>query len=365
MIKSIEFDNFKCFETQRVDFGNITLLTGLNSMGKSSVFQGILLLRQSVQQGMLPGKGLLLNGSLLSLGTAKAVLCEWAEKDEIGFTVKTAINHYKWHFHYGKHENDILTVADEPNSIPELPFFKNNFHYLSAERIGPRSFYEMSSYEVDQKQIGANGNYTAAYLDAYGRKETIPHLRHNEAVNNELVSQVTAWLGEISPGVSMSFEPLSQINRIVLKMGFLSDSVKSSDYDVVNVGFGLTYTLPVLVAVLSSEPGMLIMVENPEAHLHPKGQVMMGELFARAAAAGVQVIVETHSDHVLNGVRVAVKKQLLNPELVKIHFFDKKIQDDRFVHHIVSPQINNDGRLDTWPDGFFDQWEQCLDELLD
>ena len=83
--------------------------------------------------------------------------------------------------------------------------------------------------------------------------------------------------------------------------------VTSNEYRPTSVGFGIAYVLPVLVALLSANEKYMVIIENPEAHLHPRGQVAMGELIARAAAAGVQVIVETHSDHVLNGVRLAVK----------------------------------------------------------
>ena len=90
----------------------------------------------------------------------------------------------------------------------------------------------------------------------------------------------------------------------------------------VHTGFGLTQVLPIVVAALSADEGDILLVENPEVHLHPAGQALMGQFLAKVALAGVQVIVETHSDHILNGVRVAVaSKQLLGANDVAIHFF--------------------------------------------
>lgn len=70
-----------------------------------------------------------------------------------------------------------------------------------------------------------------------------------------------------------------------------------------NVGFGITYALPILVSGLTVPEGGMLLVENPEAHLHAKAQSNMGYFLARMAAAGVRVIIETHSEHIVNGIR--------------------------------------------------------------
>ncbi|WP_343502287.1 MULTISPECIES: AAA family ATPase [Roseobacteraceae] len=129
-----------------------------------------------------------------------------------------------------------------------------------------------------------------------------------------------------------------------------------------NVGFGLTHALPVVTACLAAKPGTMLVVENPEAQLHPRGQSMIGRLLALTAANGTQVIVETHSDHVLNGIRLAVKEEFLVPDVVRLHFFSRLPGE---ASSFESPVLGPDGRLSYWPDGFFDQWERSLDRLLD
>lgn len=99
------------------------------------------------------------------------------------------------------------------------------------------------------------------------------------------------------------------------------------------------------------------MIENPEVHLHPKGQAMMGQFLAEAANAGVQVIVETHSDHVLNGVRRAVKSGGISAESVAIHFFRPRAEGEA---QVISPLIDQTGGIDYWPDGFFDQFDKDM-----
>jgi len=138
----------------------------------------------------------------------------------------------------------------------------------------------------------------------------------------------------------------------------LTDNKLSKDHRAANVGFGLTYVLPILTAILSSAPGALLLIENPEAHLHPKGQSRMGELLARAASCGIQIIVETHSDHILNGIRLAVRNRKLASSDVQIHFFQRGEHDG--VIDVSTLRVDRNGSIDEWPDGFFDQSERDL-----
>jgi predicted ATPase len=126
----------------------------------------------------------------------------------------------------------------------------------------------------------------------------------------------------------------------------------------------MTYVLPILLATLTAEQGALLIIENPEAHLHPKGQLKIGELLALSSLAGVQVVIETHSDHLLNGIRLAVHGGRLPPESVGVHFFEREDSDDFFRSRITSPRLDRTGRLDQWPEGFFDESEKALRQLL-
>jgi predicted ATPase len=118
------------------------------------------------------------------------------------------------------------------------------------------------------------------------------------------------------------------------------------------------------VAILASEPESLILLENPEAHLHPKGQAKMGELLALAASCGIQIVVETHSDHILNGIRLAVHAGKLDPNDVQLHYFQRQETRGESKTEVISPRMDRNGRIDNWPDGFFDEWDKSLEALL-
>lgn len=117
-------------------------------------------------------------------------------------------------------------------------------------------------------------------------------------------------------------------------------------------------------AIKKAKKDDLILIENPEAHLHPKAQRIIGELLVKAARTDAQIIVETHSDHILNGIRICTKKQEISPEQVKIFFFMKEDVGFRYNVNIYAPEMDEDGNIDIWPEGFFDEWDNALAELF-
>ena len=121
-----------------------------------------------------------------------------------------------------------------------------------------------------------------------------------------------------------------------------------------------------LLLCLKAQPGDLIIIDTPEAHLHPRGQSKIGELLSKTAADGVQVIVETHSDHIINGIRLSVLDSVIPPEKTNFVFF-KLVQGENdltYSTEISRPNLNNLGQFDFWPDGFFDQWNISVKQLL-
>jgi predicted ATPase len=101
-------------------------------------------------------------------------------------------------------------------------------------------------------------------------------------------------------------------------------------------------------------------VDSPEAHLHPSAQSEMGRILAHFAGAGVQIIVETHSDHLLNGTRLAIKEGRLPNSSLQVHFFTRATPSG---HGVISPPVDPEGRIYEWPAGFFDQSEKDLSLL--
>ena len=373
MIRSLHIRNFKCFEDQSFKLGKLTLLSGLNGTGKSSVLQSLVMLRQSYQQRFLQNAGLLLNGGLIRLGKAKDVFYEGATSNEFGFSLDFSNQpSTNWSFEYDQ-EADVVRLisAPVPDSVYKTSLFGDDFHYLTAERIGPRTTFEASDYFVrEHRQLGIRGEYTPHFLHTFGDggiiSKTLVHPKTKEEGKQatSLKAQVEAWLGDISPGVRINLTSYSEIDLVSLQYAFVVGNLFTNRYRSTNVGFGITYTLPILVALLSSPEDALVLLENPEAHLHPRGQFQIGQLMARAASCGIQIVVESHSDHVLNGIRIAVRQGILLPEQLRLYYLEREPENNQISSQVISPRVDKNGRINQWPDGFFDEWEKSLEQLL-
>lgn len=365
MLKGLVLENFKCFDNIKLDFSTVNVLTGLNGMGKSTVMQSILLLGQS-QKSLVSERVLSLRGKYVDLGVGQDILFEKAEKDEIGICVWTDDTEERYLFEY-QPESDALPIKDmEKNPNKDLYVtWANCLYYLSAYRIEPQFLYHIENdKEVSERFFAKNGEFAIQYLKLYGGDDV-----RNDAVligdktKKTVADQVKAWLDIISPGVSPVITINMSSRTVELKYEYVEGREKTNSYKSVNVGFGITYVLPVVVALVSAKPGDIILIENPEAHIHPKGQRKLGELLASAGAGGVQIIVETHSDHILNGIRIAAKKGKLQPEKTGLFYFYKDINDS-YKHKVTCPVLDRNGRLNQWPEGFFDEWDNALLELL-
>jgi predicted ATPase len=374
MLEHIGLKNFKAARNLNLPLAPLTLLAGLNGSGKSTVLQSLAAVRQSYNNGQ--GRGLQLGGPLTRLGQGKDVLSEGAEEN-ISVTIREGGTDYSWECNVELDSNQ-LEFTGLPTTTPAFAVARN-FQYLQADRIVPHTLYPQADEQARQSNfLGAHGEFTADFLARnqhlpVSEKRIFPKdgtciedtLWSKIAPTSRLLDQVAGWLQQISPGARLRSEPLAGTDEVILQFQYVGQDFgfEAGYYRPTHVGFGLTYSLPILVACLSAPVGALLLIENPEAHLHPQGQTKLGELLAICASDGVQILVETHSDHVLNGIRLAVKKDLLAAADVQLCYFTRDVTTGDC--YIESPSVLPDGQLTNWPKGFFDQWEKSLDALLD
>lgn len=367
MINKLKIKNFKCFEELDIELSNLNVFAGINSMGKSSVIQALLLLRQSFEMGTLCD-GLHLNGDLIELGTGFDLMNRNSNEDIIGIGLSLNDKELFWNYTYSK-ESDYQELKETNfNSFEKvnISIFKPTFCYISADRIGPQRYYKQSYHEIHQRnQVGTRGELFADYLAKRGLEDKVENSKVLYPDTSELLLyQTEQWLSVISPGIHI--HPKEYQEAGIVGIGY---NVYNSEYTPMNVGFGISYVAPIIVSLLKAKNGDIVIIENPEAHLHPKGQRKMGELIARAASGGVQIILETHSDHILNGIRLAVKNKTISGNDVRLNYFYQRTEKDltigeKVIHEKCSPVILDDGSLSDWPDGFFDEWDKALDELF-
>jgi predicted ATPase len=376
VLENIHLENFKASRDVDVRLAPLTILAGLNSTGKSTLLQAIGVLRQSYDQNGRTD-GLSLSGQLVQLGQYRDLLTEGTEGDAVVITVKEEGKDYKWSFD-GAPDANQLRFTEVPSTAPHF-VTSPHFQFLQADRIVPRTLYPQAPQrDRDSGFLGPRGEFTADFLSlaakrSVRRARTFPRkglgltddLLGKVAPTDGLLDQVAGWLQQLSPGARLSASLVSGTDEVLLQFSYTGQLRESASnfYRPTNVGFGLTYSLPIVVSCLAAPEGALLLLENPEAHLHPQGQAALGELISRSASDGVQVIVETHSDHLLNGMRLAVKRHQIERERVALHFFTRSIETGEAS--IQSPAVLDNGRLSNWPEGFFDQWDKDVEALVD
>ena len=347
MIRSFEIENFKVFRHAKIEVRQLNLLTGVNSSGKSSFLQALRLAELAATHG----PAVQLNGLLgLELGEASDILNHEAVEQRVELTIRT------------DERTDHFTLAVPVDRTVVLERSASNSAsgerdwrigtYLGAERSGPRDLSNVPPTGNVNVDVGVSGEFTAHALAHFGRNRIRESLLHpstaSEALTSGLRDQAEAWLSSIVRPTKIQSTWIDRTSAATLR--FRDHRVKADWVRPANVGFGLTYVLPIIVAGLGSDPDAAFVTESPEAHLHPRAQSEIGKFLVRLAGSGVQTFVETHSDHVLNGVRIAVAaEQLLDPDDVAIHFFGPPGSE------VTAIDLNSTGSLSEWPRGFFDQ----------
>ena len=310
MLTNIKLENFKCFRELDLKCAPLTLLTGVNGTGKSSVFQALLLLRQSADRRELEEARLALDGDYVDLGTPTDLMFDHSKhiKFELSFG-DAAVEDWIGEFVHLGSRDQLEWFVDEESwdpmyvdpeeylfglrfGVSDFPIFSGNLIYVSAERIGPKKIYPLSVASAARKDLGNSGELAWNYLSVYrslSLEEDDP--RSQGSVANQLEDVTNLWLREVAPGTRLSLDDIPAADALTAGFSFVQPgNIATRAFRATNVGFGSSYTLPVIVAFLMPK-NTLCLIENPEAHLHPSGQTKMAELAARAAKAGVQVMV--------------------------------------------------------------------------
>ena len=345
MITNINIAGFKSFVNENIPLAQLTLLAGLNSSGKSSVIQALRMYLLAYQ-GQSPW--ILGHGGITEL-RSKFV----SPKDSINISLSF------------QNKSQALLKLDEQSIVP--PELGVELIYVGADRLGPQPNLPTEQATQVSPHVGAQGEFVLDFISRLSEQNYIlpKPLLHAKSQSQTFASVLQDWLSEITPGVKFSYQRNTKADISHAEI----DSFRPT-----NTGFGLSYTLPIIAAALGcvatplnesgnqawvdtwetnkANNGILLMVENPEAHLHPKGQTAMGKLLALCAQQGAQVIVETHSEHVMDGIRIAIKQADINYQAVKFLYFNK---DEQGRTQFASPNIDEHARLDSWPEGFFDQ----------
>jgi len=378
MITKIRVKGLKSIRDLSVECSNLNLFTGVNSSGKSTFLQALLIASQAdLTDDCLDGP------LALSLGEFREVrnfnmprenieIMIWdseypkpvevilAEQEEQGgYTV--VISNRDWDELY----EAMYGFEYKEQDFPFLPEYGSNLKYLSCHRIGPKDIYEKRMHNNDS--MGIEGEYAFSYLLKNMEKSLDDIDSCNKFVGNTLIEQVNQWLEYIA-GTMLKISDLKKTNYLQVKY---SNNPKNKNQEALycrpmNVGAGVSYLVSILVVCLGSNKNDIIVIENPEIHLHPKAQSRLCEFLYFISNNNRQIFVETHSDHIFNGIRVGTALGTMKKENISTNFF---ALDKNFETQCNPIKFGEFGKIIGTNDGMdindlFDQFELDVDKML-
>lgn len=425
-ITAITVCNYKsiCHE-QRLELKPLTVLAGTNSSGKSSIMQPLLLLKQTLEAPFDPGS-LLLDGPNVRFTSTEQLFCKVESSCSDTFSVKFDLgNDNSLGLKFNKNKVPGVAVGIEGMSYVEqgkehwihtdmtsaeiekiLPTHIKKFHDKAPaaeknkivwEVARDRCFLNFNMKFSGSPQRGfVFGGISPASLVGPHLENIIhvPGLRGNPArtyrttavgqsfpgtFENYCASIIHHWqstkddrlkeLGKALEALGLTWKvearPVDD-TQVELRVGRLPHSVRGGARDLVSiadVGFGVSQTLPVIVALLAAEPRQIVYIEQPEIHLHPKAQKLMARLLAEAAAKGIVVIVETHSSLLLRGIQTLVANGELPSALVNLHWFTREEKTGATI--VNSSGMDENGAFGEWPEDFDEVSLEAESEYLD
>ena len=325
-LKRISVHNFKCFQSQEISLGLLTLLCGINGGGKSTLLQSILLYSQALRAFRVGVSDMAwpLNGELTNLGRFVDVLHKnpyQSQHDNVIRFKYELVDPQSTEFHLVPDETGRFLKCNEKTNqnCPDLTDLISNVQFLSSGRLGSSQKQEKSvNSSYFPEGVGTDGRYACYWFDKLKYESLPAGMCRVDSGVSDFRNQLSSWLDFIFPG--------AEVNAILsedfdsLSLFFRTNEL--SEWNIPsNVGYGISYLFPVLVLLLAARPGNFVIIDSPEAHLHPSAQYSLGKMLAIFASIGIQIMVETHSEHILRGVQAVVKSGVIEPDDVSVYSF--------------------------------------------
>lgn len=360
MINRLRLLNFKCFNQAAIGMNQLTVLTGANASGKSTVIQALILADHSNRLRKSRGENrddvLVDVNSVFGfpVGAPNALISQNPvdEGDEYDFSIALEIDGKEYCMNYEVDKTAPLDLKVSSDGF--MPEYK--MQYLNAERVGPRVANQAGRGEG----IAFDGENAAYMIEVADRtdRQVAELLKDDLSESNKFSYFVENWMSAILGDLRLDIH--TDYNKAITELRVKNGLVDHSIVPTLT-GFGISYVLPIVVAGLwaSMEMESVLILENPEAHLHPYAQSNMGKFLALLAVSGVQVIVETHSEHVIDGIRFQLAS-MGKSEQCLVNFLENANDCIQMKAIKISPK----GELSSWPKGFFDQKQNDLRDIL-
>lgn len=361
MLKHIHLENFKAQQAADLDFSKINVLTGFNSTGKTTVIQSLAFIKQSLQK-----KELSFNDYLLRLGDYREVVSR--HDTDLPIRISVTLDESGEELRYGLEASmggvvESFAVDGEEGwkwdsrTDGAVEASGRLFFPIAAGGYGGGVFMSSDPVKTMQEQkramgwfenmlyLSSNRGFTKYNYPLLAGKPTVEDISNrtgdSSALEEWLSNLIIYRINEAKRYPAME----AQLNRMTDRLSSLG--VEISPYvmsgpsvvidlaesgmwvSAVNSGYGVNQSVASIVLGSLSEPGSLVMIEEPETHLHPRFQRTMAQILADFTKEGKQVLITSHSDHVLQELRKLVLAGKVPEEDVKVYHFAKEDRTTR------------------------------------
>lgn len=343
MINGLSISGYKCFDKVKLEPKQINILAGKNSAGKSSIIQAIIALKQG---GYNPFRG-----DYIKMGEISELMNVYIGADTIEIEAE--------YDSYGKNKKAMINIHGLNAKVSETELLDMELVYCSAERVGVKEAYERAPEDNDT--VGVDCRYAFSYFCKH-KEDKFPE---EEVYDTESLltfdGQVNYWLNTIT-GCKINAYYIPKTDLVGVEYSNAKRVASGIWSRPQNVGTGVTYIASVIIAALSCRKGGALIIENPEIHLHPAAQSVLLEFLAFMSLRGIQIFIETHSDHVFNGLRKCVHNNLILSNSQAIYFF-RDVSNNCSEPVLIA--LDDSGKICNREDGLFDQIQKDLDVILD
>ena len=234
-------------------------------------------------------------------------------------------------------------------------FLKNilsKIFFVGPLRENPKGLYNIG-FEAIPKYVGPTGAYFASVLLHENKKERAYILPGRKEVCT-LSDALSEWMIHLNVASSVNVDKKNSFGFSVS-----IENMEQIKADIMNVGIGTSQVLPVLISVLLSEPGEILVFEQPELHLHPYSQSRLADIFVEFCKQGRRIIVETHSEYFLLRLRYRIVKEEFSNKCTAISFFQ-----NTGGTKVTYADISGFGNI-KYPNDFRDETQELLNSILD
>ncbi len=229
-------------------------------------------------------------------------------------------------------EGDIERVAELREHLTSWQFHKQTPFAGAPVRSKPRRTYDPSRPITDPE-----GEYIPSYLSMMSRRE--PNIWSKLKERLEKFGSESGLFDEVS---IESFGRTDDATPFQIQIRKFGGKLKGNRRNLIDVGYGVSQALPIITELLRPNAAPMFLLQQPEVHLHPSAQAALGSLFCSIAGPDRQLVVETHSDYIVNRVRMDVRdgKTDLKPEDISVLYFERGESDVK-IHSIRMDDLGN------------------------